>query len=297
MSASILDRIVETKWSEIQLARARCSLDCLRARAEAAPHPRSFCSALRRPDIAVIAEIKKASPTAGLIRPDFDPVAISRSYEQGGAAALSVLTDAYYFQGSLDALVKARGAVSLPALRKDFIVDLYQIYEARAAGADAILLIVAILDEERVRRLMATAQDLSMDVLVEVHTAEEMAIAREVGATLVGINNRDLKTFKTRLETTAELAGDAPEGALVAALSGIHTREDVLRVGGSGIRAVLVGESLMRQPDVAVAVRSLVGVPVSSSARVFQRPRLLRGRDEMDGSGGPDSVSLLSPSG
>lgn len=208
----------------------------------------------------VVAEIKKASPTAGLIRPDFDAAAIGRGYQAGGAAAISVLTDEIYFQGSLDIFREVRAAVDLPLLRKDFTIDPFQVYEARAAGADAVLLIVSILDEDQLRGLQALARELGMDALVEVHTSVEMELARRVDADLVGINNRDLKTFVTRLETTAELAALAPPGAVLVALSGISSREDVETMARSGAHAVLVGESLMRQPDVASAVCAVTGV-------------------------------------
>lgn len=257
---TILDRIIETKHVELAEAVSRIPLQEMKARARAAAPVRGFRKQLLREDVAVIAEIKKASPSAGLIRADFDPVEIAQAYQTGGAAALSVLTDRIYFQGSLEIMDKVRRAVSLPVLRKDFTIDPYQIYEARAAGADAVLLIVAVLDEDQLRILYETTRETGMDALVEVHTQEEMEMAARLDADMIGINNRNLKTFETRLDTTAEVAALMPSGCLLAALSGITGPEDVWRMAEEGARAVLVGELLMRSADVAATTRRLCGV-------------------------------------
>ncbi|MFZ5818211.1 MAG: indole-3-glycerol phosphate synthase TrpC [Bacillota bacterium] len=264
----ILDQILATKVTEVAAARAARPLAEVVEAARRAPDPRSFLRALREPaGVTVIAEVKKASPSKGVIRPDFDPVAIARAYEAAGAACLSVLTDEEYFQGSLAYLQAIRQAVALPLLRKDFIIDEYQVYEARAAGADAILLIVAAFhgpssqgrSPDELHRLAALATDLGMDVLTEVHSAEELAIAIESGAPLIGVNNRDLRTFHTTLEVTFALAGKVPPDRLLVSESGIGTRADLDRLAQAGVKSVLVGESLMRQPDVGAALRSLLG--------------------------------------
>lgn len=264
----ILDRILQTKAAEVAAAQAAVPLAQVRAAAAAAPAPRGFRRALRDPaGVQVIAEVKKASPSKGIIRPDFDPVAIARAYESAGAACLSVLTDQQYFQGSLDYLGQIRAAVSLPLLRKDFLIDQYQVYEARAAGADAILLITAAFSGEsaggrtpaEMHRLAALAGELGMDVLTEVHTADELEIALQSGALLIGINNRDLKSFHTTLEVTAALAPRIPADRLVVSESGIATHADLQTVARCGAKAVLVGESLMRRPDVAAALAELLG--------------------------------------
>ncbi|WP_309707218.1 indole-3-glycerol phosphate synthase TrpC [Armatimonas sp.] len=209
--------------------------------------------------VALIAEVKKASPSKGLIRPDFDPVAIAKAYATGGASCLSVLTDRDYFQGDLGYLAAIREVVSLPLLRKDFLIDPIQIYEARLAGADAILLIVAAIPSPaRLAELRHAAEQLGMDVLVEVHNEAELALAVESGATLLGVNNRDLNTFTVQLETFERLAPLFPQNAVAVAESGIFTAEDVRRMGAAGAHAVLVGESLMRQPDVEAATRDLL---------------------------------------
>jgi len=211
------------------------------------------------PAVALIAEVKKASPSKGVIRADFDPVTIARAYHAGGAACLSVLTDESYFQGSLDYLAAIRAAVPLPLLRKDFVIDVAQIYEARAAGADAILVIVAAVPSPaRIAEFVQVAGLLGMDALVEVHDARELAMAAEAGARLIGVNNRDLATFEVHLETSEELLPLLPTGALGVAESGIFTNADVQRMGAAGARAVLVGESLMREPDVEAATRRLL---------------------------------------
>ncbi|MBY6277012.1 indole-3-glycerol phosphate synthase TrpC [Symbiobacterium thermophilum] len=277
----ILAEILAAKEAEVAAARRARPLADVIAAARAAPPPRGFLRALGGPpsgagaggtEVRVIAEVKKASPSKGVIRPDFDPVAIARAYAEGGAACLSVLTDERYFQGSLAYLAAIRKAVALPLLRKDFIIDEYQVHEARAAGADAILLIVAAFcgdcaggrTPEDLNRLAALARELGMDVLTEVHTADELALAVASGAPLIGINNRDLRTFHTTLEVTERLAPLVPLDRLLVSESGIWTHDDLRRVAAAGARAVLVGESLMRQPDVAAALRALRGSPEGS---------------------------------
>ncbi|HWI60381.1 MAG TPA: indole-3-glycerol phosphate synthase TrpC [Symbiobacteriaceae bacterium] len=259
----ILDRILATKRLEVEAARASRPLAEVKAAAAEAPAPRGFRRALAEPPgIQLIAEVKKASPSKGLIRANFDPVEIARAYESAGAACLSVLTDAPYFQGLLAYLTAIRQAVALPLLRKDFIIDPYQVYEARAAGADAILLIVAAFpdDPSPLTELAALAADLGMDVLTEVHTDDELTTALTTDATLIGINNRNLHTFATSLDVTFTLAPRVPEDRLLVSESGIATHSDLQRLEAAGAKAVLVGESLMRQPNVAEAVRQLRGI-------------------------------------
>ncbi len=258
--ADILTRIVETKWGEIAAAKARVSEAELRQRICDAPPPRGFADSLRVPgELRVIAEVKKASPSAGVIRADFDPVAIGRTYEAHGAAALSVLTDETYFQGKLEYLAAVRAAVAVPCLRKEFILDRYQLLEAAAAGADAVLLIAEILPGERLRELHQEALGLDLDVLVELHDADQLPRVLDCGATLVGINNRDLRSFVTRLEHTLELLPRIPAGVTVVSESGIKTRADMARLRAAGVHAVLVGESLMRSPDIGAALDELRG--------------------------------------
>lgn len=261
--STILDRILETKRDEVAVLRAgRRKMASLRDACADLPPTRGFAAALRAaaPDTALIAEVKKASPSKGVIRPDFDPVAIARAYHAGGAHCLSVLTDQTYFQGSLDFLGAIRDTVPMPLLRKDFLIDTAQVWEARAAGADAILLIVAAIPSPaRLAEMRHLAESLGMDALVEVHDADELAVAAESGATLIGVNNRDLHTFDVRLETFERLAPHFPPDTVAVAESGIFTFEDVARMGAAGARAVLVGEALMRQEDVAAATRSLLG--------------------------------------
>lgn len=210
-------------------------------------------------EIRLLAEVKKASPSKGLIRADFDPVKIALTYEQAGASAVSVLTDEKYFQGHLSYLEAVRQAINLPVIRKDFTVDRYQIYEARASGADAILLIVAALSKGELMEFMALATDLEMASLVETHTSEELDIALEIGARIIGVNNRNLQTFETKLETTLELASRLPDDRVLVSESGIFTRADVESLLSAGVDVILVGESLMREPDPAVKVRELLG--------------------------------------
>jgi indole-3-glycerol phosphate synthase len=257
----ILQRILATKRAETAAARRLVSLDEVERRARTAPPPRGFVAALRAKVAAgktgVIAEVKRASPSKGLLREDFDPEAIARSYEAGGAACLSVLTDREYFQGALEHLSVARAACTLPVLRKDFIIEPYQVLEARAIGADGILLIVAALAGEALRELEQLAQSLGMAVLVEVHEASELEVALTLATPLIGINNRNLRTFETDLQTTLDLLPRIPAGRTVVTESGIRGREDVLHLRKNGVQAFLVGEAFMRAPDPGAALREL----------------------------------------
>ena len=252
---SILERILAVKRAEV--AAGRKHHPGMEARARAAPPPRDFVRALRARQPAVIAEIKRASPSKGLLRADFDPAAIARSYEKGGAACMSVLTDKEFFQGAPEHLSAARAACALPALRKDFLIDPYQAFEARALGADCVLLIVACLEDAQMRELEATAQALGMAVLVEVHDAAELERALELKTPLIGINNRNLRTFETRLETTLELLPRIPRDRMVITESGILSTADVKRMRDKGVNAFLVGEAFMRAPDPGAALRQL----------------------------------------
>lgn len=258
---SVLDEILSHKREELVVAKSRVSEQEMRERALAVKtSPKGFRSALRteeRPRI--IAEVKRRSPSKGEIRADFHPVACAEAYARGGAAALSVLTDEKYFGGHLDYLREIRKAVDLPLLRKEFIVDSYQIDEARTAGADAVLLIVAALSPEELTALRQHALFLGLDVLVEVHDEVELAIALKAEVDLLGINNRDLKTFETRLETSERLLCGLSEDMVVVSESGIGSYDDIRRLEGAGAKAFLVGESLMRQDNVCEALRSLRG--------------------------------------
>jgi indole-3-glycerol phosphate synthase len=259
--ADILERILAVKRGEIEQARARKSFAEVQAEARARAAPRDFAGALRAKiaagAAAVIAEIKKASPSRGALREPFDPEAIARSYARAGAACLSVLTDREFFQGSADYLVAARAAAGLPVLRKDFIIDPYQVAEARAMGADCILLIVAALEPAQMRELEAAARDFAMAVLVEVHDRAELDAALALATPLIGINNRNLRTFETRLETTLGLLDAVPGGRLVISESGIMERQDVARMRTAGVHAFLVGEAFMRAADPGAALRDL----------------------------------------
>lgn len=263
MSGTILDTIVARKHEEIAARRVAVPLPTLEAQVAAAGPTRGFRAALERRvragDSAVIAEIKKASPSRGVIREDFEPAAIASSYERAGAACLSVLTDQDFFQGRDDDLRAARSAVALPLLRKDFIVDPYQVFETRALGADCLLLIVAALAPDRLQELNTLALAVGLDVLIEVHDAQELALALALAPGLVGINNRDLKTFETRLDTTHALRGLVPEEVLVVTESGLHDRDDIAAMHAAGVHAFLVGEAFMREPDPGAALATLFG--------------------------------------
>jgi len=270
MSQNILHTILETKRKEVETLRRRRSQAELEAAAAAAPAVRNFFAAMTRPSrrrINLIAEVKRASPSAGVIRRDADPAAIARQYEAGGADAVSVLTDQQYFQGSLDDLVAVREAVALPVLRKDFLIDPLQVYEARAAGADAILLIAAALPAGKLLDLMILAAELRMTALIEVHDAEEIMQVRSMvgfphrAYSLLGINNRDLTTFEVDIATTLRLGSMVSEGVGIISESGIRTRQDVERLRAGGVCGILVGEVLMRCQDIPAGIEALIGPP------------------------------------
>jgi len=266
--SDILNKILETKRLEVNAAKAATPLNELRAIAGNAGPTRDFTDAIRqrvaKKQPAVIAEIKKASPSKGIIRPDFHPADIAASYERGGAACLSVLTDQQYFQGSPQYLQQARTACSLPVLRKDFMIDPYQIYESRAMGADCILLIVAALELTQMQELEAVAHELNMAVLVESHDANELDLALQLKTPLIGINNRNLRTFDVTLDTTLNLLAGIPDDRMVITESGIFAADDVALMQDNNVNAFLVGEAFMRQPD-----------PGLELARVFQTEALL----------------------
>ncbi len=258
--STILDEILEQKRREVAAARERVSFNVLESRLASSPPVRGFLAALlaaNRPGL--IAEVKKASPSAGLIRPDFDPVTIARQYEVAGATCLSVLTDEHFFQGHLDYLRDIRQIVRIPVMRKEFIIDRYQIAEARVAGADCVLLIAECLDDVQLHNLYGYARSLGMDVLIELYDLENVPRVLATGTKLLGINNRDLRTFVTSLEHTFTVKKLVPDDVLLVSESGIGTHADILRLRSEGIGAVLVGESLMRQSDIGVAVRTLMG--------------------------------------
>ncbi len=258
--ADVLTEIVETKRREVAAAKATVSLTDLRRRCADLPPCRGFEQAIRTATgVAVIAEVKKASPSAGVIRPDFDPEVIARTYERHGASCLSVLTDEQYFQGHLSYMTAARAAVSIPVLRKEFVIDSYQLAEARAAGADAVLLIAECLPGDELNQFNAAARELGLDVLIELHDADQLPRVLATGATLVGVNNRDLRTFTTRLERTLHLLPHFPPTVAVVSESGIRTHADLTRLQAAGVRAVLVGESLMRAADIGAALDALRG--------------------------------------
>lgn len=255
----ILDTIIEHKRAELAAEQANIPLRTLEAQAQDMPPTRDFRGALTGDrNVKLIAEVKKRSPSKGIIRADFDPVSIAETYVRNGAAAISVLTDRHFFAGEIAYLRAIRETVDVPLLRKDFTIDPYHIYQARVAGADAILLIVAVLTPEAVRYFMAVAASLSLACLVEVHTREELDIALDVGAQIIGINNRDLRTFHTDLATTFALRKAVPADRVVVSESGIYSRADVRRLQESDVQAMLVGESLMRSADIGEQVRHLL---------------------------------------
>jgi indole-3-glycerol phosphate synthase len=254
---SILDRIFAAKQADLAVQHERVSLDSIRAAALRTPLPRDFAGALRGRAPAIIAEVKRASPSKGDIFPGLDPAGVARDYQAAGAAAVSVLTDSH-FKGSLADLAAVRSAVDLPILRKDFVFDPYQLYETREAGADCVLLIAAMLELERLQALAALARELGLAVLVEVHNREEFARANELGCELIGINNRDLHTFRTDRATTSDLLAGYSGGALIVSESGIETAEHIRQLYASGARAFLIGESLLRDGDPGTALTSLV---------------------------------------
>ena len=272
----ILDKILADKRIEVECRKAEIPLELLKEEASKSPSPRDFAGALAGTGqrsgvrganadgglgktIRLLAEVKKASPSKGLIRADFDPVWIAKAYEDAGASAVSVLTDEKYFQGHADYLKAVRAAVGVPVLRKDFIIDPYQIYEARAWSADAILLIVAALSPERVFEYMSLAFDLGMASLVEVHTWKELDIALAIGARIIGVNNRNLQTFEVSLDTSIDLAARIPPDRVMVSESGIFTRAEVVRLMDAGVDAILVGESLVREADPRARVKELLG--------------------------------------
>ena len=258
--AEILDKIVATKRDEIALARQRRVEADLRAEIEQVAPVRDFFGPLaKRGPIKLIAEVKKASPSAGTIRADFDPVAIAQTYEQQGASCISVLTDEPYFQGKLEYLTQIHRGVQSPLLRKDFILDSYQLLEARAAGADAVLLIAECLDDCQLRKLHHEAIELGMTPLVEFFEPKNLKRVLAAGAFLIGVNNRDLRSFATDLDHTLRMRDKIPADCVLVGESGIRNRQDVLRLEAAGVNAILVGETLMRQPDIAAAVRELLG--------------------------------------
>ncbi len=258
---TILDEIVISKQAEVAAARCRLPLEKLEAQLAAAPPVRDFRAALAFPGpIRLIAEIKKASPSAQVIRHDFDPVTIAMTYQAHGATCMSVLTDAPYFQGDLTHLRRVRQSAIIPLLRKDFLIDEYQVVESRSAGADAVLLIAEILDDALISRLLQLARQLGMAALVEFHDAANLPRVLGLGADLIGINNRDLKHFGTDIEHTLRLRDQIPSDVVLVSESGIRTRHDVKRLQAAGISAILVGESLMHAPDIGLAMRQLLGL-------------------------------------
>ncbi len=261
----ILDDIITKKKEELAETKRKSSLADVKARAADAAPVRGFGKALSAgKGIRLIAEVKKASPSRGVIRADFDPVKIAGIYEKSGASCISVLTEKEFFQGKLDYLGSIRSAVGLPLLRKDFIVDEYQIFEARAAGADAVLLIAACLEKQRIEDFIGIAASIGLDALVESHTYKELDRSLLAGAVIVGINNRDLSTFTVSLRTTLDLLKDIPDDRIVVSESGIKSRDDVVALEKAGLDAILVGESLMREKDIGKKVKELLGTNTKS---------------------------------
>jgi indole-3-glycerol phosphate synthase len=257
-----LDEIVKFKIDELVRIKASPDfskgLDGLKKDIEEAGPPRDFIGAIKGEGVRIIAEIKKASPSKGVLREDFNPVEIAGTYEKNGAVAISVLTEQHYFLGTLEHLKEVRRNVSLPVLRKDFILDPYQVYESRAAGADCILLIVGVLTGQILKEMIGLSRELGMAALVEVHTDEELSKALESGASLIGINNRDLKTFTTDINRTVELAGKVPPGLVKVSESGINTADDIALLKAAGVDAFLIGEALLRESDIAGKLKELL---------------------------------------
>ena len=258
-TVSVLDRIIEARRASIAHRKKTVPETALRFGAKHAKPVRDFAAALTRDSLNVIAELKKASPSAGVIRADFDPVALAKGFEAGGAAALSVLTEEEYFQGELKYMRDARAAVGIPVLRKDFIVDPWQVWEARATDADSFLLIVAALEDSLLTELLALGRELGMEPLIEVHTAEELARALTAGARILGVNNRDLRTLDVRLQTSFELIERIPDECIAVGESGLRTRDDLARLRAAGFDAFLIGEHLMARPDPGAALAMLLG--------------------------------------
>jgi indole-3-glycerol phosphate synthase len=254
---TILDQILDWKQIEVAQHKREQPPEAVRAAALAAPPPRDLATALRAPGVSLIAEIKRASPSRGLLHPDLDPAAQAAAYETHGAAAISVLTDERFFQGTLDDLRAVRRAVRLPVLRKEFVLDAYQVFQARAAGADAVLLIVAALPDAELRILYRLTHELGMSALVEVHDEAELERALDLHPRILGVNNRNLHTFEVSLDVTARLSAMVPPETLLVAESGIHSADDVERLAALGVQGMLVGESLVRAPHVGAKIREL----------------------------------------